>query len=1200
MLRARSAGPVALPLALILILLAASLTTAAARRPDPDASLAGRQVEPLAVVAWPVSSLVVSEVQTGGASASDEFAELYNGGSLAVDLAGLELVYATSTGSTVTRKATWTTSTIVEPGRHLLIANAAGIYAAAADSTYSGGFAATGGAIVLRVVGGSPIDAVGWGDATNAFVEGSAVAGPAAGASIERLPGGSLGNGIDTNANQADFVVAVPNPQNLAAGPVPAPGPTPTPTPIPSPTPTTTPSPTPSSSPTPTPTPTPTSTPSPTPTSTPTPTPSPTATPTPTPSPTPTPTPTPSPTATPTPTPTPPVISSIADARAAADGSTVTIAGILTTPLGAIDSSRVGFVQDGTAGIALRLDAALTTPLAAGSTVTATGSLGSYFSLRTLNLTAASIAITGTAELPTPLATTTGALGESVEGLRIEISGTVTEAPAPLADGLGVTIDDGSGPIRIVVAPAAQAGAAIGTGDTVMAIGPLGQRDSSGTGSAGYRVHATGSGELVVLVAPSPTPTPSPAPTPTQTPDPTPAPTPSPSPSPTPAPTTSPSPSPTPSPSPSPTPSPTSIGISAARALPVGSRVTVGGVVTAEAGRLGTPPLLAIQDGSAGIVVRLPDTAARPPRGMWIEVSGTLAAPYGQLELRSVSSIGAVGPAALPSPVPIDGSTLDESIEARLVTIAGTVVARPAKSSSGDITFDIDTGDGTIRLAADAAAGIGSASISAGDRLRLTGVVGQRASRKGALDGYRVWLRDPADVVRIAGPTPSGSPSPGPSGSPAPTVGPSGSPSGSPAPSVVSIVAALRARSGPVEVEGTVTADATLLDATGRRIVIQDRTAAVEILLAAGSSAPHVGTRLLVVGEIGRAYGAPRIRATLTTVIPGGSAIAPLELRVAPGTAHEWRLVRVRGDIVDIRKLGDRWRAELLVGGQRIPISGLAGARIPATALIEGRTATIVGIVRRPYPSATDRRFAIVPRGSADIAIGGAADDPSSPSSGASGPGAGQTAGGPGPGAGPNASRTAGDPTDLDLAEIRDHVGALARVGGLVVDVRVDGFALDDGTAIGRIVLRGAALEQLPLIETGDALNAIGVVEASSDPADPAGFVVAVADPAGIVRVGDPLGETPSNAPIEGAASGAGPAERDDATSHRAGGLLDTDLPDLGIAGIILAGLASLAVTLLRRHRMRRQLAARVARRLNGLVATPPVTASAGPPLAGR
>src|SRR4029077_1157896 len=134
-----------------------------------------------------------------------EFVELANQGSAAVDLLGLEVVYATSSGSTVTRKATWTASQIIEPGRRLLLANAAGIFGAIADGTYSGGFAATGGAVALRVVGGPAIDAIGWGDATNGFVEGTVAPAPAAGSSLERAPGGSAGNGIDTNDNLADW-----------------------------------------------------------------------------------------------------------------------------------------------------------------------------------------------------------------------------------------------------------------------------------------------------------------------------------------------------------------------------------------------------------------------------------------------------------------------------------------------------------------------------------------------------------------------------------------------------------------------------------------------------------------------------------------------------------------------------------------------------------------------------------------------------------------------------------------------------------------------------------------------------------------------------------------------------------------------------------------------------------------------------------
>ena len=201
------------------------------------AALGGPTLRPSSVlaaaVAWPTSTLVVSEVQTGGASASDEFVEVANQGSSAIDLVGLEVVYATSSGSTVTRKGTWAASLILDPGRRVLLVNGTGSYAGLGDLTYTGGFAATGGAIALRVVGGAVIDSVGWGDATSGFVEGVAATAPPAGSSLERRPGGVSGNGTDTNDGLADwFVASVPGPQGLAAPAVPA-GPTSTPTPAP-------------------------------------------------------------------------------------------------------------------------------------------------------------------------------------------------------------------------------------------------------------------------------------------------------------------------------------------------------------------------------------------------------------------------------------------------------------------------------------------------------------------------------------------------------------------------------------------------------------------------------------------------------------------------------------------------------------------------------------------------------------------------------------------------------------------------------------------------------------------------------------------------------------------------------------------------------------------------------------------------------
>jgi hypothetical protein len=181
---------------------------------------------------------------------------------------------------------------------------------------------------------------------------------------------------------------------------------------------------------------------------------------------------------------------------------------------------------------------------------------------------------------------------------------------------------------------------------------------------------------------------------------------------------------------------------------------------------------MAIQDSSAGIVVRLADTAPIPTLGTWIELTGTLADPYGQLELRAITGLRTVGPAPMPAAVTIDGATIGEGVEGRVVTLDGVAQGRPIKSTSGDLTFIVATTHGLVRIAADASAGLTTGSVTKDDHVRLTGIVGQRASRKDAPDGYRVWLRGTSDLVRLGGPTPTGSPSPAPSstgGSPTPS-----------------------------------------------------------------------------------------------------------------------------------------------------------------------------------------------------------------------------------------------------------------------------------------------------------------------------------------------------------------------------------------------------------------------------------------------
>jgi hypothetical protein len=1164
---------------------------------------------PLAAVTWPVSTLLVSEVQTGGASASDEFAEITNVGPSTVDLAGLEIVYMTSTGSTVTRKASWAASTLLEPGRHLFIANTSSIYAALADATYSGGFAATGGAIVLRAIGGAPLDAVGWGDATSTFVEGSTAPAPAAGSSIERRPGGLDGNTTDTNANAADwFTQASPNPQSVAAPPVPAPGasPTPAPTAAASPTaiPTASPAPTETTSPTiepsatpvatdalPTDTPSPTATIEPTvvptveptavPTVEPTATPVPTVPPTPTPAPTPAPTPEPTvaPTATPTATPTPeptatpvPTIS-IAAARAQANGTTARVTGVLTTRLGALESGRKAFIQDDTAGIALYLDVAVIDGLQAGTLVTVSGTVDDRFAERTLRVAVAEIATLGVQPPASPSLLQSGAIGEAAEGSLVLVQGLTVGSSSDLADGLGLMVDDGTGQVRVIVGPEALGGPSIPSGTLVAAAGPVGQRDSSGTGLAGYRIHATEAGAFNVLVPPtsppSVTPAPTAAPTPsasptqspavTATPTATPAPTPTTAPSPTPGPTNNSAvtPAPTRSPAPTPTsivpPTPPTLSIVEARGAPIGTLVTVSGVVTAESGQLGLPPLIAIADGTGGMAVRLPSGVPSPARGKTVLVTGKLADPYGQLELRPTKGeFKVTGQGSLPAPLQLMAKDLGEAAEGRLATLTGTVRAAPQKGTNGTLSIELaDAAGTTFRVITGSSSKILPAGLVKGSTYRLAGIVGQRASRKGVLDGYRLFVRDRADIAAV----PAGPAGPGPSGTP----------------TVITRIATVLALAdgSPVTVEATVTAGVSLLDSSGRRIVVQDASGAIEVLLPAGATAPSVDARVRITGATGRAWGAPRIAATSVAPAAAGAGVAATSLGRAPAERDEWLLVRLSGSILKVERLGDKWRAEIqLATGAKVPVQGQAGAGIPSTAILAGRRITVTGIVKRPYPTASDRRYSLLPRGGADVSIGAAGKGGDGSSAGSS-----TLVGSGTPAPGGSAARSEVTP-DTDLAALLEHAGEVVRVGGLIAKVTTDGFDLDDGTALAHVRLEGDMAALLPHLRDGEPVAASGTVRVI----DGAPTVI-VGDDGTLLRVGSlgqalPIGDPAVAASPSPSASGGATTRAADSTGLGSGPGPTSLLAMLGISVL------SVLVTLIRRRLVRRRIRALLVDRL--------------------
>jgi hypothetical protein len=183
---------------------------------------------------------------------------------------------------------------------------------------------------------------------------------------------------------------------------------------------------------------------------------------------------------------------------------------------------------------------------------------------------------------------------------------------------------------------------------------------------------------------------------------------------------------------------------------------------------------------------------------------------------------------------------------------------------------------------------------------------------------------------------------------------------------------------------------------------------------------------------------------------------------------------------------------------------------------------------------------------------------------------------------------------DVDLVDLASVIGTDVRVGGLVVDLRATGFTLDDGTAIGVVILSGTAADWIGLIEPGDAINVRGRVERiDGDPA------VVVEDPAAIV-LGSALGH-PAASIVSGPSPAPEVAAVDDGVLTAGIGDAGGGLPGAGISlvGLLAISLASVAVTLLRRRHARRLVAVRVAARLAALTGSDGRQAGADPPLGG-
>ncbi len=148
----------------------------------------------------------INEVQTAGAGGNkDQFVELYNPCPSPIALDGASLVYRSAAGTKDVGLVGFAPTTLAA-GAFLVCGQTH--FGGQADVRFGAQLSAAGGGLALRDGGGAIVDAVGWGNAKDAFVVGRPAGAPAAERSIGRLP-----DGRDSGDSERDFpATAMPTP----------------------------------------------------------------------------------------------------------------------------------------------------------------------------------------------------------------------------------------------------------------------------------------------------------------------------------------------------------------------------------------------------------------------------------------------------------------------------------------------------------------------------------------------------------------------------------------------------------------------------------------------------------------------------------------------------------------------------------------------------------------------------------------------------------------------------------------------------------------------------------------------------------------------------------------------------------------------------------------------------------------------------
>jgi DNA/RNA endonuclease YhcR with UshA esterase domain len=186
------------------------------------------------------------------------------------------------------------------------------------------------------------------------------------------------------------------------------------------------------------------------------------------------------------------------------------------------------------------------------------------------------------------------------------------------------------------------------------------------------------------------------------------------------------------------------ISIAAARALPLGSTVTVQGAVTVPAGAFGSGTFdqgFAIQDETGGIYVSIAANLGLAPRRM-ARVTGQLFDSFGLLTLvpAGPSGVKALGVGPTVAPQQLTTSAIGEASEGLLVAVVGTITEPVGNDLPYGYRVILDDGSGAVQVFVYASTGIDVSGLAVGQRVRVVGFSSQFDTH------YEINPRMPGDI----------------------------------------------------------------------------------------------------------------------------------------------------------------------------------------------------------------------------------------------------------------------------------------------------------------------------------------------------------------------------------------------------------------------------------------------------------------------